>query len=417
MALRLGDPEALVESLHGRHWATLSPDTTEDRLANAQEMLLAATGAGDEEAAFLARHARLHCFLELCDIAGRRCGARRDGAARRPDPPAVLRVARRVPAGDARAPGRTADRRRPDAGDGVRAGVRESEDVVYMYEDAQVFAIRWAQGRLEERRDRTQRHGELYPIAAMARRADRGRARRRTRRAGRGRTARAQRLLRPATGRALAPARVRARASVRADRRRAPRAGRSTSCSRRSPIDMRSPSRRCRSVRSRCGWGCSPTLLERWEDAAAHFRTAMERCDGDGRPCDPRDGADRARADAPGAAGSRDDGSAPTGCSRMRSPICDELGMPGIRERALRWPRPAVAAATSRRGHRSASLHREGQYWTIRYGAEMARLRDRKGLRHLGAPARAPGSRAPRPRAGPSRVGSSGRPDAGAMPA
>ena len=28
------------------------------------------------------------------------------------------------------------------------ARVRESEDVVYMYEDAQVFAIRWAQGRL-----------------------------------------------------------------------------------------------------------------------------------------------------------------------------------------------------------------------------------------------------------------------------
>ena len=164
MALRLGDPEALVESLHGRHWATLSPDSTGDRLANAQEMLLAATGAGDEEAAFLARHARLHCFLELCDIArvDAELAAMEQLAARIRQPFYVWHVAC-LHGMRALLDGRLHDADRMLAT--AFARVRESEDVVYMYEDAQVFAIRWAQGRLGERRDRTTRHGELYPIA------------------------------------------------------------------------------------------------------------------------------------------------------------------------------------------------------------------------------------------------------------
>ena len=70
MALRLGDPAALLAALQGRHWATLAPDGVHDRLSNAEQMLLVATGANDDEAAFLARQARLHCFLEMCDPVG-----------------------------------------------------------------------------------------------------------------------------------------------------------------------------------------------------------------------------------------------------------------------------------------------------------------------------------------------------------
>jgi hypothetical protein len=67
MAGRLGDPQALLVALYARHWATLAPDLLGVRLANAAEMLDVAMTVGDEEAAFLARHARLHCLLERCD--------------------------------------------------------------------------------------------------------------------------------------------------------------------------------------------------------------------------------------------------------------------------------------------------------------------------------------------------------------
>ena len=258
MALRLGDPEALVESLHGRHWATLSPDTTEDRLANAQAMLLAATGAGDEEAAFLARHARLHCFLELCDIRSvdAELAAMEQLATRIRQPFYVWHVAC-LHGMRALLDGRLNDADRMLATAFGIARVRESEDVVYMYEDAQVFAIRWAQGRLEERRDRTLRHGELYPIArwrdalAAAELGDE-----RAARAEVERHARRGFSDLPRDGLWLLHACALAQACALIGD--LPRAGPSMSCSRRTPTATRSPSRRCRSARSRCGWGCSP---------------------------------------------------------------------------------------------------------------------------------------------------------------
>ena len=70
--------------------------------------------------------------------------------------------------------------------------------------------------------------------------------------------------------------------------------------------------------------------------------------------------------------------------------ICDELDMPGIRERARTLVQTPGVAATSVAVPRAA-LGREGQYWTIRYGDEMARLHDRKGLRHLTHLLAAPG--------------------------
>jgi hypothetical protein len=68
MARRLGDPEALLVALHGRHWAAMGPDRVDVRVANAGEMLDLAATVGDQEMAFLAHHARLHDFLELCDV-------------------------------------------------------------------------------------------------------------------------------------------------------------------------------------------------------------------------------------------------------------------------------------------------------------------------------------------------------------
>jgi hypothetical protein len=71
---------------------------------------------------------------------------------------------------------------------------------------------------------------------------------------------------------------------------------------------------------------------------------------------------------------------------------CEELDLSGVAERAARL------LAKRRDGEASsggvvdrAMFRREGQYWTIAYGAEMARLRDLKGLRYIHALLSAPG--------------------------
>ena len=381
MALRLGDPEALVESLHGRHWATLSPDTTEDRLANAQEMLLAATGAGDEEAAFLARHARLHCFLEMCDIAGvdTELVAMEQLAARIRQPFYVWHVAC-LHGMRALLDGRLTDADRMLATAFGIARIRQSEDVVYMYEDAQVFAIRWTQGRLEERRERTLWHGERYPIArwrdalSAAELGDERAARAEIERHARNGFSDL-----PRDGLWLLHACALAHACVLVGDR--PRA--------RSLYGLLSPfaDRQAISVSTlpfgpvTMRLGMLATLLERWDDAEAHFFAATERCDAMGARAiramvliehSRMLVARRGSGDAARAGELLSDANA----------ICEELDMPGIRKRARTLAPTGGVAASSVEVPR-ASLRREGQYWTIRYGDEMARLRDRKGLRHL----------------------------------
>ncbi len=389
MALRLGDPEALVESFHGRHWATLSPDTTEDRLANAQEMLLAATGAGDEEAAFLARHARLHCFLEMCDIRGvdAELAAMEQLAARIRQPFYIWHVAC-LQGMRALLDGRLTDADRLLSTAFGIARVRESEDVVYMYEDAQVFAIRWAQGRLEERVDRTVRHGELYPIArwrdalAAAELGDE-----RAARAEVERHARRDFSDLPRDGLWLLHACALAQACVLVgDERRArslyellvPFADRhaiSVSTLPFGPVSMR--------------LGMLAAMLERWDDAEAHFLVAVERCDAMGaRAIRAMVLIERARM-LLARRGPGDEVRAGELLSAAIA-ICDELDMPGIRERA-RTLAPTTGVDAASVAAPRASLIREGQYWTVRYGDEMARLRDRKGLRHLAHLLAAPG--------------------------
>ena len=267
------------------------------------------------------------------------------------------------------------------------ARVRESEDVVYMYEDAQVFAIRWAQGRLDERRDRTARHGELYPIARWrdalfaAELGDERAARAEIERHARNGFADL-----PRDGLWLMHMCALAQACVLVGD--VARAG--------SLYELLSPfvDRHAISVSTlpfgpvATRLGMLAALLERWEEAEGHFRTAMERCDEMGarairamvliefaRMLIARGGSgDEVRVGA---------------MLTDAIAVCDELGMPGIRERALTVIPSGGVATSVEVPH--ASLRREGQYWTVRYGNEMARLRDRKGLRHLRHLLAAPG--------------------------
>jgi tetratricopeptide (TPR) repeat protein len=390
MALRLGDPEALVEALHGRHWATLGPDSIDERLANAQEMLLVATGAMREEAAFLARHARLHCRLELCDISGvdAELSAMEQLSARIQQPFHFWHVAS-LHGMRALLQGRPAEAERI-VGDALEFGqVRQSEDVSYMHEQAQLVAIRWTQGRMEEVRDRIRDHGERHPEIPRWRNAllaaelgdERAARAELERHARRGFTDL------PRDGLWILHACGLAQACVLiGDERRAellydqlaPFADRnaiSISTLAFGPVSMR--------------LGSLSALLGRWEQAERHFDDAAERCDALGaRAISAMLLVERARMFL--ARAGRDDVERARASLDASLAISDDLGLPGIAERARAiapgraWRRAGVGGGHDETAGGPSLFRREGQYWTVRHRGEMARLLDRKGMRYLG---------------------------------
>lgn len=394
MALRLGDSQALVEALHGRHWATLAPDSVHERLSNAQQMLVAATGAGNEEAAFLARHARLHCFLELCDVQGvdteLEAMAKLAGRIRQPFHlwhTACLRGMRSL------LDGRLTEAER-EVRDALEIGrVRENETVSYMFEYAQLVAIRWAQGRLGEVRSQIDEHGDRFrgiprwrDALAAAELGDERAARTEVERHARDGFSHLPRdglwLLHLCS---LAQACVliedRPRAALLYDLL-APFADRnaiSVSTVLFGPVAMR--------------LGMLATLLERWEEAEEQFGRALERCEAMGaRAIEARVLLEHATMlIARGRDGDRDRSAEPFA---RAAAIAEELDLPGIRDRAsaLAEPERRRKEARVEAAVDPATFQREGQYWTVAYEGEMARLRDRKGLRYVATLLASPGS-------------------------
>ncbi len=389
MALRLGDPEALVEALHGRHWATLAPDSAHDRLANAQQMLLVATGAGEEEPAFLARHARLHCFLEFCDVGGvdAELDAMTHLAGRIRQPfyvwhAACLRAMRSMLEG-------RLDEAERQVREALEIGrLRQSEYVTYMFEYAQMVCIRWMQGRLDEVRDQIREHGERY--AGIARWRDALAAAElgdeRAARAEVERHARNDFADLPRDGLWILHMCALAQACVLiCDERRAallyeqltPYADRnaiSVSTMPFGPVAMR--------------LGMLATQLERWDEAERHFALAAERCDAMGaRAIRAIVLAEHARMLL--ARGAQGDAARAADLLAEAKVICEELNMAGILERVSRLSPPAPVGAGPDAPR--ATFRREGQYWTVAYDGEMARLLDRKGLRHIANLIAAPG--------------------------
>lgn len=393
MALRLADSEALVEALRGRHWATLAPDSVGDRLSNAQQMLLAATGAGDEEAAFLARHTRVHCFLELCDVPG--IDAELEAMAQLADRirqpfylwhTACLRGVRSL------IEGRLADAERQMREALEIARLRESEYVSYMFEYAQLVALRWTQGRLEEVHDRIEQHGERFrgiprwrDALAAAELGDERSARTEVERHARNGFADLPRdglWILHLCG--LAEAAVLLRDEPRAAELYelltpfADRNAISISTMPFGPVAMR--------------LGMLATLLERWGEAEKQFDRAIELCEAMGaRAIEARVLVEHARMLLV-RRGEGDEERAGYLLARV-SAICEELDLPGIAERAS-----ALAAAAGLGNGRAdqgavdrGTFRREGQFWTVAYRGEMARLRDLKGLRYIGLLLAAPG--------------------------
>jgi eukaryotic-like serine/threonine-protein kinase len=384
MARRLDDEEALLVALHGRHWATFAPEQVDVRLANAEEMLRIATDRRDDEMAFMARHARLHCCLELCNVEGMDTElAAMTRLTERIRQPFYLWVTNFLRATRTIVHGRLHEAERL-AGDAQAIGrLRESDYVVYGLEHAQIVTIRWQQGRMNELGERIRVHGERYRLVARWRNAfwaveagDQAAAREEVERHAPDGFADLPRnglwILHLCS---LAEACVLVRDKERAAQiydLLAPYADRNAiaiSTMPYGPVALR--------------LGMIATLLTRWDEADGHFELAMERCEQLGaRAITARVLYEHATMVL--ARGAEEDIAAAKARLSDAERICRELDLPGVLQKvtALAHSMPDGRSA----GHDAvaqALLRRRGEYWDVQYGCELARLRDTKGLRYI----------------------------------
>jgi tetratricopeptide (TPR) repeat protein len=385
MSRRLGDSEALVTALHARHWALGSPELVHERLAGTEEMLAVAAELGSEELAFLAHNSRFHCFLELCDGPGIDAEITvLTGLAERLQQPFYRWHAVSLQVIRAMLDGRFHDAERL-AREALRiARLRHSEYATYLYEYAQLMAIRWAQGRLDEYWPEVDDHGERFPwvprwreALAAAERDDRSAAAAEiARHVGRGFADIPRDLLWLLRLCSLAEACV-----VVDDDSRAPRlydlllpfADRNASSYVQQPFGP---------VALRLAMLAA--MLERWDEAERHFETALACCDRLGaRAIRARVLLEYARAlEARSAAG--DTGRAAALLAEARR-LGEDLGLAGILRRAAALEPVAVS------GDGEARFAREGEFWTLAYAGETINLRDVKGLRYIACLLAGPG--------------------------
>jgi hypothetical protein len=390
MSRRLGDAEGLVTALHARHWALGAPEMLDVRLENTGEMLALAAEQGNLELAFLAHNCRFHCFLELCDGAGvdAETTAMTDLAERIQQPfyrwhAVCLQVIR------ATLDGRMEDAERLALEALQIARLRYSEYAAYVYEYAELVAIRWAQGRLDVYWPQVADHGERYlwvprwrDALAAAERGDAGAAATEiARHAGR------DFADLPRDGLWLIGLSSLAQACVLVGDR--PRAARiyqlllpfadrnavSLTQQPHGPVAMR--------------LGMLAALLERWDEADEHFETALVRCELLGaRAIRARVLIERASA-LLASPRERDPGRVTAVLSEAHR-IAEELALEGLLER-IESLRPAVAEPSVPE-RPVARFGRQGDIWTIEYEGRTLRLRDRKGLGYIASLLSAPRS-------------------------
>jgi tetratricopeptide (TPR) repeat protein len=391
MSRRLHDSEGLVTALHARHWALGAPEMLHVRLENTEEMLAVAAELGNQELAFLAHNSRFHCFLELCDGTGLDAEiAAMIELAERIQQPFYRWHAVCVQVIRATLDGRMADAERL-AGEALQiARLRHSEYASYVYEYAQMVAIRWAQGRLSELLPEVADHGERYlwvprwrDALAAAESADRRAAAAEiARHAGSGFADIRRDGFFLLSLSSLADACVLVGDTSRGRRiyeLLLPFADRNTvslTLQPHGPVALR--------------LGMLAAMLERWEEAEEHFETALGRCDLLGaRAFRPRVLLEQARVlIARGGDGDRERAGALLEDARSTA---EDLGLQGVLERigSLETAAEPPAAPTERP---EARFRREGDFWTIAYEGRTFRLRDVKGLRYIAELLRSPGS-------------------------
>ena len=137
--------------------------------------------------------------------------------------------------------------------------------------------------------------------------------------------------------------------------------------------------------------GMLATLLERWKEADEQFGLALDRCRVMGALAfEARVLVEHATMLI--ARGGLDDDEQAEGLLSQALATCEELDLSGVAERAAgMFAKLRDGEAWSGGVADRATFRREGQYWTVAYGAERARLHDLKGLRYIHALLSAPG--------------------------
>jgi class 3 adenylate cyclase len=381
MARRLDDSEALVTAFHARHWALTTPELVQERLAHSEEMLQVARETGNWEAEFLAHNSRFHCLLELCD-----------GRAMDAEIEAMTQIAELIRQPFylwhtvcLRAVRATLDGRFDDAEQLAREALeigrlRQTAYFAYMFRYAQLFAIRWAQGRLPELWGSIRSHSDRFPwiprwrdAIAAAELGDEQAARAEIER----HAARDFADL-PRDGLWILHLSGLAQCCVLArDERRgellyelllqfADRNAVSYTQQPFGPVALRLAG--------------LAAMLGRWDDAEQHFEAALECC----RLLGARAIGARVVYEFGAALLERgrpsDKARAAVLLDESRS-VAGELGITGSLERIDALAVPTESARSRRTPE--AIFRREGDFWTIAYSGKTFRLRDVKGLRYL----------------------------------
>ena len=379
MARRLGDRGALLVALYSRHWAAYGPDSLDERLLNATEMVKVASEAGDREMRFHGHHVRLSCLLERCDVelVDRELEAMIALAGALHQPvyrwrTTCLRAMRAIL--DARF--EEAERLAEEAlAIGRAASGQEIATVVY--EAAQIFAMRFGQGRLAEIEqaalDFTRRYPWIQPWRLPLLYSELGREE--EARAELERQTSGDRADFPRDGlwitriAALAHACALAGDAVRARRLYdllAPFADRNV-----STIADQS----CGPVAIRLGMLAA--TMSRWEEAERHFEAGLALCRSMRAPTFVALNLSEHARMLLARAGPGDRQRA-LELLREAEAICTDRGINGVLERVL------SDKARVRQPAQPESLFRhEGEYWTIAYAGDVFRMKDGKGLRYL----------------------------------
>jgi len=394
MARRLDNPQALLVALHARHWAMLAPDLLGPRLANAAELLDVAVAVSDEETAFLAHHARLHCLLELCDVAGvdAELEAMAHIADRIRQPFYQWRTAN-ARAMRAMLDGRLEEAERLARGALDIGGLRQSEYVTYLFKHVLLVAIRWTQGRLGELREAIEAHGERFSPLARWRNALAAveLADERAARAEVERHARSDFADLPRDGFWILHlcSLVEACVLLGDDQRAAQLYQLLSPYADRNAISITTMPFGPVALRL----GMVAAMLGRWEKAERHFELAMDRCNRLGAPAiTARVLYERSRMLV--ARGQEADLASVAELLAQAEGICRELDLPGVGGRVAALAasiEPSRRVADAGPSVPGAVFRRESDYWTVAYAGQTARLRDVKGLCYLACLLRRPG--------------------------
>lgn len=381
IARRLGDARSLLLASYCRQWAAWGPDTLEERLANADEMVELAARSDDREMSFLGHHARLTCLLELCDSQG--VGAEAAVLTRLADhlrQPFYLWRAACVRAAQATLEGRFHEAERLGQ-EAYRLGAeRHGETARIVYRNAQLYAIRHGQGRLEELEEETRIYSQAYPWVP------RWRVPLLYAELGREEEARAELERYSAGGFAEVPrgglwilqlcCLAHACHLIGDSGAAAPLYDLLLPYAERNATSVADQSYGAVAMRL----GMLAATLERWDAVEAHFEAAL-RLNGQlgARPFTAMTLHWYARMLL--ARGLPPDRPRALGLLERAAGICRSLGMESLLARVTTLRDAELSAAEA--DPEVNVFRREGDYWTIDYEGETVRVRDAKGLRYL----------------------------------